>query len=150
MRSLVFLLSACLVTACAYYPSRHFPDECAADAECNIGRTCGEMIRCVEGECDESDTYEIPCSNACRSDSDCKTEEPPPEGTWYVCKEGKCVLEYDQQLLDACSADEDCVKVPSNCPSCRCEDGYEEKAINKNFRHIGHISSKTSVVFIVE
>jgi hypothetical protein len=109
-----------LLSACAYYPSRHFPDECAADAECNIGRTCGEMVRCVEGECDESDTYEIPCS--------------PPDGTWYVCKDGKCVLEYDPQLLDACTADEDCVKVPSNCPSCRCEDGYEEKSINKNFR----------------
>jgi hypothetical protein len=136
MRSFVCLLSACLLSACAYYPSRHLPDECATDAECNIGRTCGEMIRCVEGECDKNDTYEIPCSTACTTDADCETEEPPPDGTWYTCEEGKCVMEFDPRFLDACAADDDCVKVHTSCPSCRCEDGYEEKAINKDFTQL--------------
>ena len=136
MRSPACLLSACLLSACAYYPSRHLPDECASDAECNIGRTCGEMVRCVEGECDRSDTYEIPCSTACTTDAECMPEEPPPDGIWYACRDGKCVLEYDPELIDACTADEDCVKVHASCPSCRCEDGYEELAINKNFTEV--------------
>ncbi len=137
MRSAVLFLSACWLSACAYYPSRHLPDECSTDQDCNIGRTCGEMIRCVDGKCDRDDTYEVPCTTSCESDQDCECAYPdcqPPAGIRPVCRDGRCENEYDQDAFDLCDLDEECVKVPAGCVSCRCGDGYEEKAIHRDYQ----------------
>jgi hypothetical protein len=154
MKKTVVLLVIGLMSACSTY--NRDGDECVLISDCNPGKECGLLIKCVDGKCDESQTVEFPCQQDCLTDADC------PEG--MHCRvtaggEGNCVADGSCQDVDecqglphddcpgsfecqngncvwacsevpGCSADNDCVKVPGDC--CGCEMGGAEFAVHRD------------------
>ncbi|MBN2496466.1 MAG: hypothetical protein JXR96_17865 [Deltaproteobacteria bacterium] len=127
---------------CQDYGSERNP-ECLQDADCNPGKTCGQMIRCVDGRCDAEQTFELPCSQACGEHEDCpagmhcRWEGPGFEGVcvadgtcldvdeciaWaqagtcpgrFACQQGSCAWICED--LYSCSQDSECALVDAGC-----------------------------------
>jgi hypothetical protein len=66
-------LICCLVASCASYGNGHQPETCSSLADCNPGKDCGDLVQCVDGECDPERTTHIPCMDvtSCSHDDDC-------------------------------------------------------------------------------
>ncbi len=142
-----------LAPACSFYRSTDDPQGCQSQADCNPGKTCGDMIQCVDGECDPDMVVELPCDQGCDTDADCPggmhcrhvgaEGECVADGTCadvsecldlphdndcvgaWVCRDGWC--EYDCGDIGSCDSDADCAVVTEQC--CGCYDSRNETYI---------------------
>jgi hypothetical protein len=61
----VLLVSVILLAGCPRDVGMPAPSEdarpCTTVADCNDGRTCGELSACVDGLCEDGTSLEIPC-----------------------------------------------------------------------------------------
>jgi len=68
---LVMAVALTMIFSCAEYAGNEKDPECYTLADCNPGKDCGKMIKCIDGQCDSAQTETLPCQQACASDSDC-------------------------------------------------------------------------------
>ncbi len=155
--SVFYLALFALVGGCSLYGSGS-QAECNTLADCNPGKECGTLIRCVDGKCDPNLTTDLPCQQTCTQDSDCPSDmhcriqpddknECVADGTCldvsecqglphddcrgaFECKSGRC--EYTCSDMTSCKIDSECVKVPADC--CGCELAGGEAAVNVDSR----------------
>jgi len=154
---IVILVTLATLGGCATYGGNGEEPECYTLADCNPGKECGEMVKCVDGKCDPNQTENLPCEQSCTSDQDCpagmhcRAGECVLDGTCvddseclglptpdidcagrYSCDDGVCVFHCETEVdWYACDADSDCVKVAADC--CGCQNGGGENAVNKNY-----------------
>ncbi|MFC1655040.1 hypothetical protein ACFL2F_04470 [Myxococcota bacterium] len=131
----MIFVTLALVGGCAEYGGNGGP-ECYTLAECNPGKECGEMIKCVDGKCDPGQTENLPCQQVCASDQDCpagmhcRTDVCVADGTCaevseclglphdacvgsFACKSGLCQWECSD--ITSCSQHADCVLADKGC-----------------------------------
>jgi hypothetical protein len=63
----IALVAGALLSGCPREPQPPPPGEatpCGDHADCNGGRTCGELALCVGGFCEEEGSVAVPCPSA--------------------------------------------------------------------------------------
>jgi hypothetical protein len=124
---------------CASYSNTG--DSCVSQADCNPGKTCGDLVACLDGKCNPSQTLHIPCNQSCESDagcpqgSHCRLGDGGPgtcvlDGTCvdafecldlphddclgsFACAKGLC--EYTCVDFTSCSLDSECTLADKGC-----------------------------------
>jgi hypothetical protein len=156
MRYAIALL-CCLAASCASYGNGHEPEACSTMAHCNPGKDCGDLVQCIDGECDPEQTKNLPCEQPCQSNQDCTVDMHCRDGVCvadgtcvdvseclhlpcpdidcvggYTCQDGICVFEcMSEDDRYSCKLDSDCTRVQAFC--CECQYGVPEIGINRDF-----------------
>ncbi len=139
MKVITLLAVMAVLAGCTTYGSEE--DECILLSDCNPGKECGTMIRCTDGRCDPTRTFELPCEQDCVSDRDCPEEMHcrhtqgvegvcVADGTClelseclglphvdclgsFECLDGRC--QYECLDITICSLHSDCVLADKEC-----------------------------------
>jgi hypothetical protein len=139
-RLLIVVACLSLVSGCASYGNGEEP-ECYSLADCNPGKECGLMVKCVDKKCQAGQTIDLPCEQACTQDTDCPEDmhcrieaggggECVADGTCvdvseclglphytcvgdFECVNGMC--NYNCEDLTSCNQDADCVLADKDC-----------------------------------
>jgi hypothetical protein len=132
----VMAVTLTLAVDCAEYGGNNQGPGCYTLADCNPGKECGEMVKCIGGKCDPGQIENLPCRQACATDQDCpagmhcRVDVCVADGTCadvsecrsvphddcvgsFTCKNGLC--RYECVDLTSCSRDADCVLADKGC-----------------------------------
>ncbi len=153
--SVMFLVGSIILSACSEYkPAQQ--SKCTSMADCNLGKTCGEMVPCEDGECITGKSTTVPCKQSCEKDEDCPSDMhcsflPTDEGVCklnglcdssgdcrglkgkdclgsFECVEGKC--NYYCLSDDSCDHDSECILMDKGC--CCASEAGDFVAVNED------------------